>query len=49
MAMGYCMLCEKLVAIRQVRSVIGYYPDWKPIMHTASDGSQCDGHKKVIK
>lgn len=51
MALGYCMLCKRLVPIHPVRSLLGPFPDWKPYSHDdqVPDGKPCDGDKKAIK
>lgn len=51
MALGYCMKCEKLVAIRPGSQKWGSRQvAWYPIAHDRPDGAPClDGPKAEIK
>lgn len=49
MALGYCMVCEKLVSIRPGEVLAGRARAWYPITHDNPEGRPCAGDRKAIK
>ena len=49
MALGYCLTCERLVAIRQGPQKPGRRERWWfPVEHDDQDGKPCKGEKRGI-
>lgn len=50
MALGYCMICEQLKAIRPGSQRWGSRQvDWYPVLHDGLDGKRCPGDEKAIR